>query len=124
MWIFASKGFVSVVRHREKPGILLVRARKMDDLKEFVGAKHHDKCFSIQHGDYAHRAELSEEEFVERMTQQIREIRYPNFKNSISSASYHRACSSVWKTMFDYGRGTQERDDAFDEDDIDDFIFD
>lgn len=106
MWIFTSGGFVSCVRHRTKQCIL-VRARTEAHLKEFVGPQHESKCFKIEFGDYAHRAELTEHEFNQRLIQQTREIQYPNFKGSIApeDADYYAACSAVWHIMHDYANG-------------------
>ncbi len=33
MWIFTSKGMVSIVRHRNEPQLMMVRARQPDVLK-------------------------------------------------------------------------------------------
>lgn len=107
MWIFTSKGFVSCVRHKSKPGIVLVRARTEEHLKEFVGKEHESKCFTIQIGDYLHRAELAEWEFNERLIQHTKAMQYPNFKGSIPAGdrAYYSACSAVWHIMHDYANG-------------------
>ena len=55
MWLFASKGFLSIVAHRHKPEYLLVRARKMSHLKAlFPNADH----YYDPGADYPHRAEI------------------------------------------------------------------
>ena len=33
MWIFLSDSFLSIVAHRDKPGVLLVRARRAGDIE-------------------------------------------------------------------------------------------
>lgn len=107
MWIFTSKGFVSCVRHDAKPGIILVRARSEEHLKEFIGKAHADKYFTLANCDYNHRAELAEWEFNERLIQQTKAIQYPDFKGSIPSEApaYRAACSAVWHVMNDYKLG-------------------
>jgi len=39
MWLFTLNSFVSVVRHRDEPGKLLVRSRRRKDLVELLGTK-------------------------------------------------------------------------------------
>ena len=40
MWIFQNDSFLSIVAHRDKPGMLLVRARKAGDIEAVFPEAH------------------------------------------------------------------------------------
>ena len=104
MWIFTNKGFLSVVRHRDKRNHLLVRARENGVLEEIFGPNYTDERCVIEENpdaDYRFRTVVHEGYFRQVMNYHIDEITYDNFKNSIppDKADYHDACMDVWSTM-------------------------
>lgn len=98
MWIFTSRGMLSIVEHRDDPYTVLVRARTHDHLAAFV-----DKLdiFTDDSADYKYRAEIPREQLESLMLSLADEVDYPNFKSSILNKEkrYSAACKDVWATM-------------------------
>ncbi len=93
MWIFANDAFLAVVRDREKPGRLLVRARRREDIERvFPGA---EVIESVQ-ADYRFRVFLPEEEVVSALAARVRSIDYGNFKDSIEDRDLSAFAHRVW----------------------------
>ena len=98
MWIFTQRGFLSVVRHSDKPGFLLVRSR-------FRG--HIERIFPktvIEEDparDYRYRAELPIKEVSKVIARMVSEIDYPNFKNSLDldDEGYLDCCFDVYNSV-------------------------
>ena len=108
MWIFLNNAYLSIVRHRERPDHLLVRARNNGDIQAVFPQAEVD---ITPHADYLFRAVISEDEVINAISWEVSEIDYDNFKNSIVDQRYHDACMGVWVTMNDYQReGTYQRD--------------
>ena len=104
MWIFTTKGFLSIVRHTDKPNVLLVRSR-------FKG--HIEKMFSNAHviedatRDYRYRAELPVKEVSRVIGELVLKIEYENFKNSLNDKRYLNCCHDVYYSVI---RNSIERD--------------
>ena len=101
MWIFTSNAFLSVVADKENPtrGNLLVRARVRDHIRNvFPNAT----VFSVPGSDYAYRAWVSRADVKAAMVNQIDNLSYTNFKNSITNDAYHDAALDVWTAMYKY----------------------
>jgi hypothetical protein len=97
MWIFTNKAFLSVVAHRNKPGVLLVRARMEGDIEStFPGAQ----VSVTPDADYLYRAELPAEQVTAVIAEQINAIDYDNFKGSVICHERHDAYMRVWATMY------------------------
>lgn len=99
MWIFTNTGMVSAVAHRDKPGVLLVRARMSEHLVEFFGAGWAEHIEHTPRADYAWRVETSRADFEGALARQVSRIDYDNFKNSVVSHALHAAYSRVWSVM-------------------------
>lgn len=101
MWIFLNNAYLSIVRHRDRSGCLLVRARNKGDI-EAVFPRAVVKL--TPKGDYFYRATIDESLVAVTIKNAILDINYDNFKNSIPSTShdYHDACMNVWVTMNAY----------------------
>ena len=100
MWLFASKGFLSIVAHRYKPEYLLVRARKMSHLKAlFPNADH----YSDPDADYPHRAVIHRSIIANMFLDYIMNLKYDNFKSSVYESDYLHACHDVWSLMDKFG---------------------
>lgn len=100
MWIFTPDSFISVVDKGDPSGnTLLVRARQKGDIERlFPGAE-------VQQGggtDYAFRARIDREEVALRMADEVRGIRYVNFKDAVKEKPRQNALKRVWQAMFDF----------------------
>ena len=65
MWIFTSNAFASAVRHRDRPGMLMVRGRLPDDLQRFFAD--HVADLSVErtpNADYMYRCVVTDTEFA------------------------------------------------------------
>lgn len=99
MWIFLNDAFLSIVAHKDRPGSLLVRARRREDIA---------RVFSdavVEHSseaDYAFRAVLPREVVAATIANRLLHTDYTNFKNSIRDPIYHNTCFSVWHIMLTY----------------------
>jgi len=97
MWIFTSKGFLSIVEFPGEEGMLWVRAR-------FPG--HIEAAFPLAvvretpESDYRYRAMIDRDAAARWLSREVQEVRYGNFKKSINESFYHDACLSVWTEMF------------------------
>jgi hypothetical protein len=101
MWVFLNDSFLSIVAHQDKPGVLLVRARKAGDIKAvFPDAK----TWVDEHADYPHRAEVPAENVAEAVAARVRAIGYPNFKDSVRERGRHGAYMRVWDVMWRWGQ--------------------
>jgi len=96
MWVFTSKGFISAVRHRNKPDDFMIRARRQEHLKALFPGK---QVTQLNNADYKYRVTVSDGDFKEMMLGEINALTYDNFKKSIPDAEYHDACSDVWQVM-------------------------
>ena len=101
MWIFTSKGFVSIVNDYERPGNLLCRARAKKHLEELFPG---ETITTTPKRDYRFRVSVPREVAVRIIANQVENITYNNFKNSIPEHDYHEACSDVWGVMYKYQR--------------------
>jgi hypothetical protein len=101
MWIFLNDSFLSIVAHRDKPGVLLVRARRAGDIEAvFPDAK----TWVEEYADYPHRAEVPVDTVAQAVAERVRGIAYDNFKNSVRERGRHDAYMSVWNVMSRWGQ--------------------
>jgi hypothetical protein len=96
MWLFTSKGFISAVKHRNKAGHFMVRARVAEHLRAIFPG---EEVQEIASSDYKYRITVDSVALKRVMLEQIDSIRYDNFKDSIPDHKYHDACSRVWREM-------------------------
>lgn len=101
MWLFTSDSFVSVVADRENPetGYLLVRARAEGHINNLWPDA---KVFSVPNSDYSYRAWVSRQDLKDALLNQVDNLDYTNFKNSIQDKAYHDAALGVWSVMYNY----------------------
>jgi hypothetical protein len=96
MWIFLSDAFLSIVAHRDKPGVHLVRARAAGDIKRVFPEA---KVLKTPTADYAYRAEIPAEKVADVIAKKLLTIDYPNFKNTVAESWRHHAYMDVWSDM-------------------------
>jgi hypothetical protein len=101
MWIFLNNAYLSIVRDRDQPNYLLVRARNEGDIEAIFPAADVIKGAGT---DYLFRTVIHESLVATAIKYAILDINYGNFKDSIPATSpkYHDACLNVWVTMHSY----------------------
>lgn len=107
MWIFLSDSYLSIVDKDDPSGqTLLVRARKGGDIEAVF-----PKAEVIEGGgtDYQFRARVDREQVAQAMADQVRGIRYGNFKATIKDRDRHDACMDVWSAMMRFQEGGARR---------------
>ena len=98
MWLFTNRAFLSVVRHSDKPNILIVRSRFPNHIETvFPGANVTEDTGT----DYRYRAELNPKEVSEAIAKMVSEIDYDNFKNSLDTNDerYLDCCFDVYNSV-------------------------
>lgn len=96
MWICTNQAFLSCVAHRNDPTKLLVRAR----MKGHIEAVFPDaEVFTDPEADYFYRAEILKPVVANVIANQISDIDYDNFKNSVSDDDLHGAYEDFWYVM-------------------------
>lgn len=97
MWVFLNNAFISIVSHRTKPDILLVRARFQDDIKAIFPKV---QVITTLDADYLYRAEINRSECSAALSEKISAITYDNFKNTVTEQDRHDVYLDVWSVMF------------------------
>jgi hypothetical protein len=93
MWICFNDAFVSAVQHETKPNLLKVRARKRKHLERlFPGYKVHRS----EDTDYRFRVFVTKKLFAFIVAKRVREIDYPNFKDSVRDDELHDLYAGFW----------------------------
>ena len=99
MWIFLNKSFLSIIAVKDKPEILVVRARIAGDIEcVFPEAE----VLTDIGSDYKYRAFIPRKRVAEAMTTEVMNINYTNFKKSVNSYNRELAYFDVWARMIDY----------------------
>ena len=102
MWLITTDGFYSVVRHRDDPDKLLIRARTREDieaLREWIPGL---EPYSDRRADYRWRAVVRRVKWVAAVAQMIGEIDYPNFKAAVGRRQGRDRAAlygEVWSTL-------------------------
>lgn len=109
MWIMLSDAFLSIVT--AGPGLydqLLVRARVKNDIERIFPRA---KVLYTPGGDYHYRANVDRQTVVNKLTVEIVNIDYENFKNSVVEKDRHDAYLRCWVAMADFqaGRAPQKK---------------
>lgn len=103
MWVCMNRAFLSIVEPSKEDKALhgadklLVRARRKGDIeavfgKETVVEKRPER-------DYLFRSFIVRGTVAQMLVDEVTEINYPNFKNSVKSRPLHDAYSAVWGIM-------------------------
>lgn len=91
MWVFTKLGFISVVKHAQKKGWLLVRARRRDHLQAILKSAGISLMIKeTPDADYRFRVELKPGELENVLIAAIDGIDYTNFKAEVDSGSDHK----------------------------------
>ena len=98
MWLMTTRGFYSVVQHRDDADRLLVRARTREDIEALAGLVAAEPQW-LGTADYAWRVETTRDEWQAAMQVLVGEITYPNFKSAIKDDAHEQAYHRVWGVM-------------------------
>ena len=96
MWIGHLEGWLSIVKHRVEPGMLLVRAR---DANHIAHLWPHAYIEYTPEADYQYRAVISAAEVADVVADQLINIQYDNFKAHVTEPRLRRAFSQIWVAM-------------------------
>ena len=115
MWLFFVGGFVSAVGHYEKPGVIVVRARSREHLKNFTAAEPSvgrerppiRQIVTTPERDYMYRVEMPVAAFlatIEALGSRV--VDHHNFKDSCADAGASRlwkgVLGRVWSLLYDF----------------------
>ena len=102
MWICLNDAFLSIVEFPKNRRLLMVRARKREDLlAAFPGIQ-------VQHTperDYAFRIVVSRKTVANMLANRVELLDYENFKDSVADDERHDAYLDIWQTMMQWGQG-------------------
>jgi hypothetical protein len=93
-----TRGFYSVVEHRDDADRLLVRARTREDIEALADLVGSEPVW-LGTADYAWRVETTRDEWQAAMQVLVGEITYPNFKSAVHDPEHHDAYMRVWSAM-------------------------
>ena len=99
MWIILNKSFLSIVKNRNNDEELLVRSRVNGDIeKVFQNAN----VFEDLKADYRYRSYIRRSEVAKTISEELLNINYDNFKNSVSKGDKDRlnAYMNVWSSLY------------------------
>lgn len=96
MWLCTSGSFLSIV-HKDCPAdSLLVRAR----VKGHIDAVFPEaKVFTEDGSDYQFRAVIKRSDVASALEQQVHDLGYSNFKNTVRNRPLHDAFARIWHVM-------------------------
>jgi len=100
MWICFNDGFISAVKSKNDPNMLVIRSRRLEDLESVVGS---DRHIEVNGGtDYKYRTEITKSEWAEIVSERIMDTDYTNFKNSVKDVSLHNLYIKMWNLHYKY----------------------
>jgi hypothetical protein len=109
MWIFSQGSYLALVQHREDPNLMLVRARRREDiLRVFPGAKveHHPA------GGYQFHSAIHRDTVALRVVALVQQIDYPAFTESIPEAGRREAYQVASSPIEAWGRLLDDQADS------------
>jgi hypothetical protein len=114
MWLITEQGFASVVAHREKEDVLLVRSRAEGDLLAFCrlageeGIEGFDASgiWEDPSADYRWRMEVDRKAVAELARAMVDRVDYDNFKSRVGAGDPERASiyARVWEALYEIQR--------------------
>ena len=107
MWIAMSDAFISAVEDRNDPTRLVVRARNPEHLKRLFPTA---EVVITPNADYAARVFLPHDDFSRMLVERVDEIRYDNFKASVSDTRLHRMYEDMWSIHWAYQQNLSKPD--------------
>lgn len=120
MWLFTQDGFISIVAHRRKHDVALVRARDAESLLPLVTYSDSpdlpNEIARTPDADYPYRLEITWRQLSKYLVDQVYNITYDNFKNQVHdtrgddfAAPLHKVWSAMHEVEDSNARQTQKR---------------
>ena len=105
MWLCLNDAFLSIVQHKDDPSMLLVRARRFDDLARCFPEEIHE-IVTLEEADYPYRLVMHRHTFTRFVAWAMEDIHYPNFKDSVAPEDIDRKAfyNKIWKAGYDFGK--------------------
>ena len=108
MWVFMSGSAISVVAHRDSPSKVIVRAREVGDLIEFMGTDR--GIFHDATADYPWRVIMFKGQLAKHINRYIMDdLTYDNFKGSVDDNQRHDWYMDVWQSGVRWANGWYAR---------------
>lgn len=98
MWLFLNDSFVSIVEHHDDPDTMLVRGRFRGDAARFLGVPMSHEV-ELSEADYRFRVLARRADVEKAILKEVRRVRYPNFKDSITAQWRKLVAMEVWTTL-------------------------
>ncbi len=96
MWIGFTEGWLSIVEHKDRPEMLLVRAREESHITNlWMDAE----IIVIPWADYRFRAEISRDDVADVIASQLLNIQYHDFKSSVKERKLNKAYHKIWSII-------------------------
>jgi hypothetical protein len=102
MWICFNDAFVSVVKDMQKPGNMLVRARRKLHLTKLFPKM---KITESPKSDYRWRVSVPAKVIADLTAARIENIAYDNFKDSVKEKELHHMYALWWNDHYRYQTG-------------------
>ena len=100
MWVFTTKGFLSIVQHNSMPCHFQVKSRVISPL-EVLWPEHQIEI--IDWADYRFRITIRKEDVIPVLLKELENVLYTSFKNEChNDHAYLDALARVWSTMHNY----------------------
>ena len=100
MWLFTTKGFLSVVQHNSKPDYYQIKSRISEPLEDYW-PEHEIRA--IDWADYRFRIDVLKKDASSVITEILESIDYTSFKNNCEGGSeYYRALTRIWSIMYTF----------------------
>lgn len=106
MWLFTKYGFFSVVQHKSRNGLVLIRAMEKSDIewvRDFINEGCDTTPCHVEESpvnDYRFRIVATREEYQDLLKHLGDELDYTNFKDTIHGDPVRdNAYTEVWQTM-------------------------
>lgn len=92
MWIFTSKGFISIVPYPDDTEIFMVRARRREHLRSLFPG---EELYKVSATKYWFRMFLPRQQVIDKIAKEMKAIQYPTFRLSLEDADYYDVCDRV-----------------------------
>ena len=100
MWFCFNDAFVSAVQDKDRPGHLLVRARRKAHLTKLFPKKM--KITETPKRDYRWRVSVPAKVWADLVAKRVMEIDYGNFKDSVKEDALHDMYALWWNDHYRY----------------------
>ena len=100
MWIFTTKGFISIAQHKTLPEHFQVKARVASPLEE-LWPDHEIEV--IDWADYRFRITIEKSDALPTLLKVMGSVDYISFKDACGHDNrYHLALTKIWNIMYSY----------------------